>query len=145
MDEINKEIKRTINLMQTDIDDGAHSELQYHLMSLLEIKREHLVTETGLQAELERERERRFDGNRIASAEHRDELERLVDALEKIADLKLPSTDGATEFSISQDRWRKFLEAQGIAESAIAQYRKEPVTHDQAPYKSVKLEGSEIA
>ena len=80
-------------------------------------------------------------GNRIASAEHRDELERLVAALEKIADLKLPSTDGATEFSISQDRWRKFLEAQGIAESAIAQYRKKPVTHDQAPYKSVKLEG----
>ena len=31
-------------------------------MSLLEIKREQLVTETGLQAELERERERRFDG-----------------------------------------------------------------------------------
>lgn len=145
MNELNDEIKQTLNLMQADIDYGAHGELQYHLMSLLEIKREQLVTETGLQAELERERERRFDGNRIASAEHRDELDRLVGALEKIADLELPSTYGITDFGIGQDRWRKFCEAQGIAESAIAQYRKEPVTHDQAPYKSVKLEGSEIS
>lgn len=141
MNEINDEVKLTLNLMQADNYEGALNELQHHLMSLLEIKREHLVTETGLQAELERERERRFDGNRIASADHRDELECLVSALEKIADFKLLSNDGATEFSISQDRWRKFCEAQGIAASAIAQYRKEPVTHDQAPYKSVKLDG----
>ncbi len=124
---MDEEIKQTINLMQTDIDDGAREELQFHLYSLLDMKRDRLVTETGLQAELERERERRFDGNRIASAEHRDELERLVGALEKIADLKLPSTDGVTDSGIAQDRWRKFLEAQGIAESAIAQYRKKHV------------------
>ena len=39
MKEINDEIKLTLNLMQTDIDDGAHGELQGHLHSLLEIKR----------------------------------------------------------------------------------------------------------
>lgn len=39
MNELNEEIKLTINLMQTDIDNGAHGELQSHLYSLLEIKR----------------------------------------------------------------------------------------------------------
>ena len=39
MKEINEEIKLTLNLMQTDIDEGAHSELQCHLSCLLEIKR----------------------------------------------------------------------------------------------------------
>ena len=39
MKEINDEINLTINLMQTDIDDAAHSELQSHLYSLLEMKR----------------------------------------------------------------------------------------------------------
>lgn len=143
MKEINDEIKQTLNLMQTDIDDGAHNELQFHLYNILDMKRDRLVTKTGLQAELERERERerRFEGNRTASAEHREDLECLLVALENIADLELPSTDGITDFGIGQDRWRKFCEAQGIAESALAQYRKEPVTHDQAPYKSVKLEG----
>ena len=38
MKELNDEIKLTINLMQTDIEEGAHGELQYHLKSLLEIK-----------------------------------------------------------------------------------------------------------
>lgn len=42
MNEINEEIKQTINAMQCDIDDGAHSEMQYHLKSLLEIKRNEL-------------------------------------------------------------------------------------------------------
>lgn len=42
MEEINDEIKLTLNLMQTDIDDGAHGELQSHLYSLLEIKRNEL-------------------------------------------------------------------------------------------------------
>ena len=42
MKEINEEIKLTLNLMQTDIDDGAHSELQGHLYSLLEMKRNDL-------------------------------------------------------------------------------------------------------
>ncbi len=42
MNEINDEIKLTLNLMQTDIDDGAHGELQSHLYSLLEIKRNEL-------------------------------------------------------------------------------------------------------
>ena len=42
MKEINDEIKLTIELMQADIDEGAHNELQYHLMSLLEMKREML-------------------------------------------------------------------------------------------------------
>lgn len=42
MKEINDEIKLTLNLMQTDIDEGAHNELQHHLMSLLEIKRNEL-------------------------------------------------------------------------------------------------------
>ena len=125
MKELEEEIKSTIAMMQGDICDGAHSELQNHLYSLLEIKRERLVAETGLQAELERERERRFEGNRIASAEHREEIECLVGALEKIAGLQLPSTAGITEFGISQDRWFKFCEAQRIAVSALAQYRKE--------------------
>ena len=39
MKEINEEIKLTLNTMQTDIDEGAHGELQFHLYSLLEIKR----------------------------------------------------------------------------------------------------------
>lgn len=42
MKEINDEIKLTLNLMQTDIGDGAHDELQSHLYSLLEIKRNEL-------------------------------------------------------------------------------------------------------
>lgn len=42
MNEINDEIKQTLNLMQTDIYEGALNELQYHLMSLLEIKRNEL-------------------------------------------------------------------------------------------------------
>ena len=42
MKELNDEIVLTLNLMQTDIDDGAHSELQSHLYSLLEMKRSEL-------------------------------------------------------------------------------------------------------
>ncbi len=42
MKELNAEIKLTLNLMQTDIDDGAHDELQWHLNNLLEIKRNEL-------------------------------------------------------------------------------------------------------
>ena len=42
MKEINEEIKQTLNLMQTDIDYEAHSELQCHLACLLEIKRNEL-------------------------------------------------------------------------------------------------------
>lgn len=40
MKALTKEIKLTIELMQGDIDDGAHGELQSHLYSLLEMKRE---------------------------------------------------------------------------------------------------------
>lgn len=40
MKELNEEIKLTIEMMQGDIDDGAHGELQSHLYSLLEMKRE---------------------------------------------------------------------------------------------------------
>ena len=40
--ELNEEIKLTLNLMQTDIDDAAHGELQSHLYGLLEIKRNEL-------------------------------------------------------------------------------------------------------
>lgn len=43
MNELNDEIKQTLNIMQTDIDDGAHGELQSHLYSLLEIKRNELL------------------------------------------------------------------------------------------------------
>ena len=42
MNEINEEIKLTLNLMQGDIYEGSLNELQYHLMSLLEIKRNEL-------------------------------------------------------------------------------------------------------
>ena len=42
MNELNEEIKLTLNLMQTDIDYEAHSELQCHLACLLEIKRNEL-------------------------------------------------------------------------------------------------------
>ena|SRR5690625_2959970 len=41
----------------------------------------------GLQAELERERNRRFDGNEQASREHREDMKALVDALEELVDL----------------------------------------------------------
>ena len=42
MKNLTDEIKLTIELMQTDIDDGAHGELQGHLYSLLEMKRNEL-------------------------------------------------------------------------------------------------------
>lgn len=42
MNEINEEIKLTLNMMQGDVDEGAHSELQSHLYSLLEMKRNEL-------------------------------------------------------------------------------------------------------
>ena len=42
MNEITEEIKLTVNLMSSDIDDGAHGELQNHLYSLLEMKRNEL-------------------------------------------------------------------------------------------------------
>lgn len=42
MNELNDEIKLTINTMQCDIDDGAHGELQSHLYGLLEMKRNEL-------------------------------------------------------------------------------------------------------
>lgn len=42
MNELNDEIKLTLNLMQSDIDDGAHGALQGHLYILLEIKRNEL-------------------------------------------------------------------------------------------------------
>lgn len=42
MKNLTDEIKLTIELMQGDIDDGAHGELQSHLYSLLEIKRNEL-------------------------------------------------------------------------------------------------------
>lgn len=42
MKELNEEIKLTLNLMQTDIDDGAHDELQWHLNRLREMKRTEL-------------------------------------------------------------------------------------------------------
>jgi hypothetical protein len=48
MKEINDEIKLTLNLMQTDIDDGAHGELQSHLYSLLEIKRNKIQNRLAL-------------------------------------------------------------------------------------------------
>lgn len=47
MNELNDEIKLTINLMQGDIDDGAHEELQSHLYSLLEMKREEIQKRLG--------------------------------------------------------------------------------------------------
>lgn len=47
MKDLNVEIKLTLNLMQTDIDDGAHSELQFHLYSLLEMKRAELQKGLG--------------------------------------------------------------------------------------------------
>lgn len=39
MKNLTDEIKLTIEMMQGDIDDGAHGELQSHLYSLLEMKR----------------------------------------------------------------------------------------------------------
>lgn len=80
MNEINEEIKLTLNLMQTDIDYEAHSELQCHLSCLLEIKRNELQ-------------------------------QRLVER-----------------------SWFETADGMGSA-----------VKFDQAPYKSVKLEGSEIS
>lgn len=40
MKNLTDEIKLTIEMMQGDIDDGAHEELQWHLRNLLEMKRE---------------------------------------------------------------------------------------------------------
>lgn len=80
MNEINDEIKLTINTMQCDIGDAAHDEMQKHLNGLLEIKRNELQ-------------------------------QRLVE--------------------------RSWLDhANGMG--SVGKF-------DQAPYKSVKLEGSEIA
>lgn len=42
MKNLTDEIKLTLELMQGDIDDSAHGELQSHLYSLLEMKRERL-------------------------------------------------------------------------------------------------------
>lgn len=42
MKELNDEIKLTLKLMQTDIDDDAHGELWNHLHRLLDIKRNEL-------------------------------------------------------------------------------------------------------
>lgn len=53
--EINEEIKLTIALMQDCTDDRAHNVLQSHLYSLLEMKREWLVTVTGLRSEHQNE------------------------------------------------------------------------------------------
>lgn len=39
MKEINDEIELTLNLMQTDVSDGTHEELQFHLYGLLDMKR----------------------------------------------------------------------------------------------------------
>ena len=80
MKEIDEEIKLTLNLMQADIDDGAHGELQCHLACLLEIKRNELQ-------------------------------QRLVER-----------------------SWSGHADGMGSV-----------VKFDQAPYKSVKLEGSEIS
>ena len=49
MKELTEEIKHTIDMMNSDIDDGAHSELQSHLYSLLEMKRELLKTQIDQQ------------------------------------------------------------------------------------------------
>lgn len=43
MNEINDEIKQTLNLMQTDITEGARDELQCHIVCLLDIKRKELL------------------------------------------------------------------------------------------------------
>ena len=42
MKDINDEIKLTLNLMQTDVSDGAREELQLHLYKLLDMKRDKL-------------------------------------------------------------------------------------------------------
>lgn len=42
MKELNDEVKLTLNLMQTDIHEGALIELQQHLQKLLDIKRRNL-------------------------------------------------------------------------------------------------------
>ena len=42
MKELNEEIKQTLNLMQSDIDDGLRDVMQCHLTYLLEIKRNNL-------------------------------------------------------------------------------------------------------
>ena len=57
MKEINDEIKLTITIMQTCICEGAHDELQGHLYSLLEMKRNEL--------------QKRLTGPRVDSAAHK--------------------------------------------------------------------------
>lgn len=55
MKNLTDEIKLTIEMMQTDIDEGAHNELQYHLMSLLEMRRELLgeCVHTGMPDQIQ--------------------------------------------------------------------------------------------
>lgn len=55
MKSLTDEIKLTIELMQGDIDDGAHGELQSHLCSLLEMKRELLgeLVYTGMPDQIQ--------------------------------------------------------------------------------------------
>lgn len=55
MNHLNNEIKLTIALMEGCTDDRAHNVLQSHLYSLLEMKREWLVTEAELQSEHQNE------------------------------------------------------------------------------------------
>lgn len=42
MKELSDEIKLTLNIMQTDVSNGAREELQFHLYNLLEMKRNRL-------------------------------------------------------------------------------------------------------
>lgn len=49
----------------------------------------------------------------------------LVEALEKIAELKQASTEGITDFGIANDLWMKFTKARNIAQAALAACRKQ--------------------
>ena len=52
LSKLREEVKETLNLMQQDIDDGAHSELQMHLREVLLLKREVLQQDDEEYAEV---------------------------------------------------------------------------------------------
>ena len=71
-----------------------------------------------LQAELERERKRRFDGNEQASREHREDMKALVEALVAILEHDSPINIVDTATATERDTF-------DIARAALAAHRKQ--------------------
>lgn len=89
----------------------------------------------SLQAELERERQRRFDGNEMASREHREDVAGLVEALDGAA----RSLETISRQAGIDEYMRDFLEVRGYARNRalvaledLAAYRKGDASPDRS-------------